>query len=70
MPIFDVKVRFVFEGTFRIRGTSVSEVRENASKNCGMTVGNISSTLDSNDVDWDFSYHPEKHIGRIKRVQN
>lgn len=45
---------------------SRTEARELVMKECGLVMGgNIHTTLDDEEVDWDFDTHPEKEIGKI-----
>lgn len=61
--VYKVKTRFVFEGFFKVKVESKKEARELVQNNCGMVMGGgIQSTLDDDDVDWDFSCHPDKKI--------
>lgn len=63
-----VPVKFVFEGTFEIKASSAAEARELIENDCGLVLGgDIHTTLDDDDVDWEFDVHPSKSIGRITR---
>ena len=65
---YDVKTKFIFEGTFDIEADSPEQAKEFVEKHCGLVIGgNIHSTLPDDKVDWNFSVHPEKVIGRAKR---
>ena len=59
---FKVHVRYIFEGDFEIVADSKAEAEEYADLHCGMTIGNVHSTLDDEDVDWEFPVHPEFEI--------
>ena len=60
-----VPVTFSFKGEFYITASSEKEAREHAEKNCGLVLGgNIHSSLNDDDVVWDFPTHPEKKIGK------
>ena len=40
-------------------------------KHCGLVIGgDIHSSLPDEDIDWDFSVHPEKQIRSIKQQSN
>ena len=61
--VYKVKTRFVFEGVFEVKAESKKEARELVLNNCGMVMGSgIQSTLEDDDVDWNFSCHPDKKI--------
>jgi hypothetical protein len=61
--VYKVKTRFVFEGFFKVKAESKKEARELVLNNCGMVMGSgIQSTLEDDDVDWDFICHPDKKI--------
>lgn len=50
---------------------SRTEARELVMKECGLVMGgNIHTTLDDEEVDWDFDIHPETEIGRITIKRN
>jgi hypothetical protein len=52
---------------FFIQASSAKEAREYADHHCGLVLGgHIESTLDDNDVDWDFPCHPDKKIGECR----
>lgn len=61
---YDVPTRFVFDGTFHIKADSQEQAEEYAQKHCGLVLGgDIHSTLPDEDVNWEFSIHPDKIIG-------
>ncbi|GAB6120030.1 hypothetical protein [Dysgonomonas termitidis] len=69
MKQYEVKTRFVFEGIFRVNAENREKARENVEKHCGLVMGgNIHTTLDEKDVDWDFGIHPETEIAGVKRI--
>lgn len=69
MKQYEVKTRFVFEGMFRVNAETPEEARRNVEQNCGLVMGgNIHTTLDEKDADWDFGIHPETEIVDIKRI--
>ena len=50
---------------------SRTEARELVMKECGLVMGgSIHTTLDDEEVDWDFDIHPETEIGRITIKRN
>lgn len=66
MARYKVKTRFVFEGIFSVEAESRQEAKELVLKDCGLVMGsNIHTTLDDEDVDWNFDMHPTTEIGRI-----
>lgn len=70
MKQYEVKTRFVFEGIFRVNAENREEARKNVEQDCGLVMGgNIHTTLNDEDVDWNFDIHPEKKIVTIKRVK-
>lgn len=55
MKQYEVKTRFVFNGTFRVKAENREEARENVERHCGMVMGgSIHTTLNDEDIDWDF----------------
>ena len=43
----------------------MTEAKEYVDHHCGLVLGgDIHSTLDDEDVEWDFPCHPEKRIGQ------
>lgn len=66
--VYKVKTRFVFEGVFKVRASSREEARQMVEDNCGMVMhSGIQSTLDDDEVDWNFSCHPDKKIVSITK---
>lgn len=71
MKQFEVKTRFVFDGVFKVNAINGQQAEEFVQKHCGLVIGgDIHSSLPSEDIDWDFSVHPEKHIRSIKQISN
>jgi hypothetical protein len=67
---FQVKTKFVFEGIFEVKAQSKEQAREYIEKHCGLVIGgDIHSTLPDEDIDWEFSVHPEKEIKGIKQIK-
>lgn len=70
MKQYEVKTRFVFEGTFRVNAENRKEARENIEKHCGLVMGgSIHTTLNDEDVDWDFNTHPDTKIVAVKQIR-
>lgn len=66
--VYKVKTRFVFEGVFKINASNKEEARRLVQDNCGMVMGErIQSTLDDDEVDWEFCCHPDKKIVSITK---
>lgn len=66
MAKYKVHTRFVFEGTFTVEADSRQEAKQLVLADCGLVMGgNIHTTLEDEDVDWDFDTHPTTEIGRI-----
>ena len=60
---YQVKTKFVFEGTFTVKAESKQQAREFVEKHCGLTIGrDIHSTLPSDEIDWTFDVHPKKIV--------
>ena len=64
---FQVKTKFVFEGSFFIEADSKEQAGEFVEKHCGCVLGGrgIHSSLPDELVDWDFPVHPLKIISKI-----
>ncbi len=70
MKTYKVPVTFMFKGEFEIKAENVDEAKEYAEKHVGLVLGgNIHHTLDDEDIDWEFPVHPDKKIGKIKRLK-
>jgi hypothetical protein len=71
MKKYEVKVQFIFNGIFRVNAENREQARGNISRQCGLVMGeNIHTTLNEEDIDWDFNIHPEKKISGIKQNTN
>lgn len=63
MKKIEVKVRYLFEGTYTIKADNHNEAQEIVTNDCGLVLGgNIHTTLDEEEVDWDFDIHPDMQI--------
>lgn len=52
MKQYEVKVRFIFEGVFKINADSREEARKNVENDCGLVMGgSIHPNLNDGDVD-------------------
>lgn len=69
MKIYKVPVTFTFKGVFEIKAEDAVEAREDIEKHVGLVLGgDIHHTLMDEDIDWEFSVHPDKKIGKITRA--
>ena len=66
---FKVPVVYSFSGEFFISAPSQAMAEKYAEKHCGLTLGPVHSTLPEGDVDWSFSSHPAKIVGRAALVK-
>ena len=59
MKKVEVKVRYLFEGTYTVAADDRNEARTMVTRDCGLLLGgNIHTTLDDDEVDWKFDVHP------------
>lgn len=66
---YKVPVVFEFTGTFSIEAPSLAAAKQYALQHCGLTIGTVHSTLPADQVDWSFSCHPTKKIGKGCRYE-
>ena len=64
MKRYTIPVSFEFSGEFSIEASSLAAARRSAQHHCGLTIGTVHSTLPADQVDWSFSCHPTKKIGK------
>ena len=65
---YDITTFFIFKGVFTIKATSEQEAKRLVEEQCGLAYGGgIHSTIDEDDVDWEFDMHPEQIIKSIKK---
>ncbi len=63
MKKIEVKVRYLFEGTYTVAAEDRNEARTMVTRDCGLVLGgNIHTTLDDDEVDWNFDVHPDIQI--------
>lgn len=63
MAKYDVKVRYAFEGTYTVVAEDRDEAERIVTEDCGLVLGgNIHTTLDDDDVDWNFGIHPDMQV--------
>lgn len=68
MAKFNVKTKFVFEGSFTVEADNKEQAREYIDKHCGLVLGgDIHSSLPDESIDWEFDSHPNKIIQSIKK---
>ena len=67
---FRVGVRYTFEGAYTVRAVSDKEAARLVLRRCGLTCGNIHTTLDELTCpDWDFPTHPDTRIGNVEPIE-
>lgn len=67
---FRVGVRYTFEGAYTVRAVSDKEAARLVLRQCGLTCGNIHTTLDELTCpDWDFPTHPDTRIGNVEPIE-
>ena len=63
MSKIEVKVRYLFEGIYTVAADDRNEARTMVTRDCGLVLGgNIHTTLDDDEVDWNFDVHPDIQI--------
>lgn len=63
MKKIEVKVRYLFEGTYTVAADDRNEARTMVTRDCGLVLGgDIHTTLDDDEVDWEFNVHPDMQI--------
>ena len=71
MKKIEVKVRYLFEGTYTVAADDRNEARIMVTRDCGLVLGgNIHTTLDDDDVDWKFDVHPDMQILSYTEKEN
>lgn len=64
--VYRVRMQYIFEGAFDVVADSKEEARQKVLQNCGLVMGgSVHSTLPDEEINWDFSTHPEVRTGRI-----
>lgn len=67
---FRAGVRYTFEGAYTVRAVSDKEAARLVLRQCGLTCGNIHTTLDELTCpDWDFPTHPDTRIGNVEPIE-
>ena len=68
MTKYKVNVRYIFKGTYTVAAEGREEAEAMVTEDCGLVLGgNIHTTLDDDDVDWDFGCHPDLQILSIRK---
>ena len=71
MKKIEVKVRYLFEGTYTVAADDRNEARTMVTRDCGLVLGGyIHTTLDDDDVDWEFDVHPDMQILSYTEKEN
>ena len=71
MKKIEVKVRYLFEGTYTVAADDRNEARTMITRDCGLVLGgNIHTTLDDDEVDWKFDVHPDMQILSYTEKEN
>ena len=71
MKLIEVKVRYLFEGTYTVAADDRNEARTMVTRDCGLVLGgNIHTTLDDDEVDWEFDVHPDMQILSYTEKEN
>ena len=68
MAKYDVRVRYTFEGTYKVVAEDRDEAERIVTEDCGLVLGgNIHTTRDDDEVtDWKFGSHPDMQILSFK----
>ena len=69
MEKYDVKVRYIFEGTYTVVAEDREEAESMVAEDCGLVLGgNIHTTRDDDEVtDWKFGCHPDLQVLSVKQ---
>lgn len=68
MAKYKVPIRFIFSATFTVEAKSASDARLLVDENCGLVLGgDIHSTLNDEDVEWECYKHPDREYGKITK---
>lgn len=65
MKTYKVKTEFVFRGEFYVKAMDKDEAIQTVKEDLGMTMGEITTGIADNSLDWDFDMIPEKKIKSI-----
>jgi len=72
MAKYDVRVRYSFEGTYKVVAEDRDDAERMVTEDCGLVLGgNIHTTRDDDEVtDWKFGSHPDMQILSFKERDN
>lgn len=72
MAKYDVRVRYTFEGTYKVVAEDRDEAERIVTEDCGLVLGgNIHTTRDDDEVtDWNFGSHPDMQILSVRERNN
>ena len=72
MAKYDVRVRYIFEGTYKVVAEDCDEAERMVTEDCGLVLGgNIHTIRDDDEVtDWKFGSHPDMQILSLKERDN
>ena len=69
MRKYNIPVGFEFSGEFNIEAPSFATARQYAQHHCGLTIGTVHLTSPADQIDWSFSCHPTKKVGKGCRCE-
>ena len=72
MAKYEVRVRYAFEGTYKVVAEDRDEAERMVEEDCGLVLGgNIHTTRDDDEVtDWNFGSHPDMQILSVRERNN
>lgn len=72
MAKYEVRVRYAFEGTYKVVAEDRDEAERMVEEDCGLVLGgNIHTTRDDDEVtDWNFGSHPDMQILSFRERNN
>ena len=69
MHTYLVDVTYTFSGYFVVLADSREEAERKINQDCGVVLGGgVQTTLEDEEIDWEFSLHPESAITSTRRV--
>lgn len=67
MKTYEVKTTYTYAGVFKVKAESKAQAKEFIEKHCGLSYGGgIHSTLNDEDIDWDFDMTPDTKVISVK----
>lgn len=68
MTKYKVNVRYIFKGTYTVAAEDREEAESMVTEDCGLVLGgNIHTTRDDDEVDWNFGCHPDLQVLSIRQ---